>query len=129
MKIIDYHTLSIGEKFTSKFIITEELIKDYVDALADPHKPGKVPNYLFLNFAPIYEAFDGRLSPGTLQIKQKIEFYQEALVGDEINVTATIKGKYRKNERDYFIYEVDFLKDNELVCKHVSTHLWDFLSK
>ncbi|MEH7122321.1 hypothetical protein V7127_03630, partial [Bacillus sp. JJ1773] len=118
MKIIDYYALSIGDKFKSKFVITEQLVRDYVEALQDTYQPGKVPKYLFAIFAPIYDAFGGRLSPGTIQIKQKMEYYMDAKIGDEIDVIVTIKDKYKKNERNYFIYEVDFLKGNALICKH-----------
>ncbi|MEH7526592.1 hypothetical protein V7149_25515 [Bacillus sp. JJ1503] len=129
MKFIDYYTLSEGERFTSKFIITEKLVMDYITALEDSYESEKVPKYLFAIFSPIYEAFGGRLSPGTIQIKQKMEHFQDAAIGDEINVIVTIKEKYKKIERNYLVYEVDFFKENELVCKHESTHIWDLLQE
>ncbi|MEH7235895.1 hypothetical protein [Bacillus sp. JJ1562] len=126
MKVIDYKALSLGERFTSKFHITEQLVKDYIDVVEGTNqfdKVDKVPNYVFAIYKPIHEAV-GQLAQGTIHLKQKMEHYSDVYIGDELEVIVTIKEKYKKNSRDYLVIEVEFLQDDTLVCKHETTHLW-----
>lgn len=124
MKTYDYEALSIGDEFSSKFTITEQFVKGYVEAVGETYEAGKVPNYVFSVFTPIYDALGGRNSPGAIQFKQKTEHFSSASVGDELDVVVTITNKYHKKNKDYLVYEVEFLKENTLICKQETVTLW-----
>jgi hypothetical protein len=124
LKAFGYNDVSVGDSFFSKFDITEEKVKGYVEAVRGNYLPGDVPNYFFSFYTPIYEALGGRIAQGTIHLRQKMEHYSKAQIGDQLDVKVTIKDKYRKNNRDYLVWEVDFLKDDSLVCRHETTHIW-----
>lgn len=126
MKVIDYRELSLGDSFYSKFIITEELVKNYIKVVEGTNKfneTDKVPNYIFAIYTPVHDAM-GQVAQGTIHLKQRMEHYSSIYIGDELDVIVTIKDKYKKSERDYLVIEVEFLKGDTLVCKHETTHLW-----
>lgn len=68
----------------------------------------------------------GNPVPGTIHLKQKMENLLEPQIGDNFEVTITIKDKFRKKERDYLVFETEFHKDGKLYCKETTTYLWGF---
>lgn len=124
MKAFAYEDVSVGDRFLHKFLISAELVQGYMEAVGGEYQEGEVPNYFFSIYTPIYEAIGGRIAEGTIHIKEKVAHFSHANVGDELDVIVTIKDKYKKNGRDYLVWETDFCKENKLVCRHETTHIW-----
>ncbi|PWA09019.1 hypothetical protein DCC39_13710 [Pueribacillus theae] len=127
MKAFNYDDHAVGDILHSKLAITKELYEAYADTLGLPFNPNeKVPPSIFQVYRPAYEALGGRIAQGTIHLKQKVEHFGDAFLGDEFNVEVKIVDKYNRKNRDYLIYEASFLKDGELVSRVTTTHLWAF---
>jgi hypothetical protein len=125
MKELDYAALHVGDTYRATFAFTEELVRDYVETLGLTYKSdGRVPSFLFAIYKPVYAALGGRIAEGTIHIGQRMEHYREVAVGEVLDVVVTITDKYRKKERDYIVYAIEFCKDGEVCCKQVTTQIW-----
>ncbi|CAM3488794.1 hypothetical protein GCM10009865_32210 [Aeromicrobium ponti] len=130
MKEFSYDALSVGDVFTSKFIVTENLVENYCKSLglgAGQSQP--VPSSILAIYKPWYDAFGGRVAQGTIHLKQKMQYFHEVAAGDAFDVKVVVKAKYEKKGRDYLVHETSFFKGYHLYCRQTTTQLWAFAQK
>src|SRR5690625_3723440 len=126
MKELNYSSVKTGEKFYSNFHLKNKLIEKFKQVIDDNMQISeikKVPNYMFSLYKPIHEAI-GSAAQGTIHVQQKMEHFSDAWIGDHFDVVVTVKDKYRKKQRDFLMIEVDFIRGNQLICRHETTHIW-----
>jgi len=126
MKKFDYNSTPIGEKYNTIFKINKKKVNEYLNLLNKFSQYDFIPNSIFANYN-VWNSVLGDPVIGTIHLKQKMNYYKNPEINDVFDVEVTIKNKYKKNEKDYLIFETKFYKNSILYCKSLTTYLWGFV--
>ncbi|MBB4930901.1 hypothetical protein F4561_001721 [Lipingzhangella halophila] len=124
---IDYDDLNAGDVYHTTFRVSPELVESYRSALDwGDTDPGRVPPAVFANFTPWYSALGGRPARGTVHLRQRMEHYAAASVGDLLDVRLRVADRYTRRDRRYVDLDIDFLGTRTLVCRAATTLVWGY---
>ena len=125
MNNFDYDTTPVSQKYETTFYLGKEIVKRYLLALGLKDTNSIIPSSIFLVYHH-WNATIGSPIPGTIHLKQNIEYFAKPKVDDLYDVVITITDKYKKSNRNYLVFETEFFKEKKLYCKQITTYLWGF---
>lgn len=125
MTTFNYDTTPINHTYTTTFRLDEEAVKNYLSALDMAEDSTSIPPSIFAVYHH-WNATIGNPVPGTIHLKQEMQYYENPSLGDVYDVTIKIVEKYEKKAKNYLVFETLIQKDSQLYCKETTTYLWGF---
>jgi acyl dehydratase len=112
MKVFDYEHLEVGEHLGTRTIeVTDELVRDCVEAIESPHEWYRVDSPFGGRIAPptlfdneCLRILDTRYARfGSIHAKQSWRFRGPIRVGSRVSVEVRISDKYVRRDKGYFV--------------------------
>jgi predicted acetyltransferase len=127
MITFDYDKTPINHEYKSTFQLDDKTVNEYLKALNSSENSEDIPSSIFAIYH-LWNSTIGKPVPGTIHLKQKMEYFLKPSRGDIYDVLIKVTEKYQKKNRNYLVFETLISKKEKLYCKETTTYLWGFAS-
>lgn len=112
----------INDKFSTNLILNKEFIENYKAILDDHNKEDNIPSSILSNYNSWNETL-GKFPKGTIHLMQKVTYYDYIKEKDNLKVDIEIIDNYKKNNKNYLIFETVYSKGLDTICRLETTYL------